>query len=107
MNNLLQWFSILSNPLVKPFRLDAITVGGETFFKVGGTSARQKNYRKFLWFELATVTPQALKYNVITYTPYEQCWESQIFFLLRKAQIRNENWIRLLRIRKCKAFAPQ
>jgi len=39
-----------------------------------------------------------------------QCWESQIFFLLRKAQIRNENWIRLLRIRKvrkCKAFAPQ
>jgi len=41
--------------------------------------------------------------------PYgvHQCWESQIFFLLRKAQIRNENWIRLLRICKCKAFAPQ
>ena len=41
---------------------------------------------------------------------YYQCWESQIFFLLRKAQIRNENWIHLLRIRKvrkCKAFAPQ
>jgi len=28
-----------------------------------------KNYRKFLWFELATVTSQALKYYVITYTP--------------------------------------
>jgi len=43
-----------------------------TFFKVGGvTSARQKNYRKFLWYELATVTSQALKYDVITCTPYE------------------------------------
>jgi len=31
----------------------------------GGTSARQKYYRKFLWFELATVTSQALKYDVI------------------------------------------
>jgi len=41
-----------------------------TFFKVGGTIARQKNYRKFLWFELATVTSQAMKYDVITYTPY-------------------------------------
>jgi len=30
-----------------------------------------KKYRKFLWFELATVTSQALKYDVITYTPYE------------------------------------
>jgi len=38
---------------------------------VGGTSARQKNYRQFLWFESATVTSQALKYDVITYTPYE------------------------------------
>jgi len=28
-----------------------------------------KNYRKFLWFDLATVTSQALKYYVITYTP--------------------------------------
>jgi len=28
-------------------------MGGGTFFKVGGTNARQKNYRKFLWFELA------------------------------------------------------
>jgi len=24
-----------------------------------------------MWFELATVTSQALKYDVITYTPYE------------------------------------
>jgi len=46
-------------------------MGGETFFKVGGTNARQKNYRKFLRFELATVTSQSLKYDVITYTPYE------------------------------------
>jgi len=46
-------------------------MGGGTFFKVGGTSARQKNYGEFLWFELATVTSQALNYDVITYTPYE------------------------------------
>jgi len=38
---------------------------------VGGRSARQKNYRTFLWFQLATVTSQALKYDVITCTPYE------------------------------------
>jgi len=43
----------------------------EPFSKFGGTSARQKNYIKFLWFELATVTSQALKCYVIIYTPYE------------------------------------
>jgi len=48
-----------------------IAKGGGTFFKVGGTSARQKSYRKLLWFELATVTSQALKYDVITYAPHE------------------------------------
>ena len=47
------------------------------------------------------------KLGLVVIVGYDQCWESQIFFLLRKAQIRNENWIRLLRIRKCKAFAPQ
>jgi len=44
---------------------------GGTFLKVGGTSARKKIYRKWLRFELATVTSQATKYDVITYTPYE------------------------------------
>jgi len=44
----------------------------EHFSKWGGhKSARQKNYKKFLWFELATVTSQAWKYDVITYTPDE------------------------------------
>ena len=43
----------------------------EPFSKWAGTNAHQKNYRKFLRFELATVTSQALKYDVITYTPYE------------------------------------
>jgi len=42
----------------------------ELFSKGGGTSARQKIH-KILWFALATVTSQALKYDVITYTPYE------------------------------------
>jgi len=46
-------------------------MGGGTFFKVGGTSSRQKNYRKILRLELATVTSQALKYGVITCIPYE------------------------------------
>ena len=41
-------------------------VGGGTFIKVGGTSGRQ-NYRKFLWFELATATTQALKYDIIIF----------------------------------------
>jgi len=43
----------------------------EPFSKWGGTSARHKNYREFWWFEPATVTSQGLKYDVITYTPYE------------------------------------
>jgi len=43
----------------------------EPFSMGGGTSARQKNYINFLWFELATVTSQALKYGVITYATHE------------------------------------
>jgi len=46
-------------------------MGGGTFFKLGGTSARQNKYRILLRFELATVMSQALKYDVITYAPYE------------------------------------
>jgi len=46
-------------------------MGGGTFSKWGGTSSRQKNYRKILWFELAIVTSQALKYGVIVCTPSE------------------------------------
>jgi len=45
-------------------------MGGGTFFKAGGTSARQKIIEN-LSFELATVTSQTLKYDVITYTTYE------------------------------------
>jgi len=59
---------------IREFTCDALTsIGGGTFFKVGGNKHKRtlKNYRKFLWFELATVTSQALKYYVITYTPYE------------------------------------
>jgi len=36
-------------------------MGGGTFFKVEGRSARQKNYGKLLWFELAIVISQAFK----------------------------------------------
>jgi len=43
----------------------------EPISKWGSTSSHQKKYRKFLWFELATVTSQALKYGVITCTPDE------------------------------------
>jgi len=41
-------------------------------FQSGGAQVHVKNYRQFcsLRFELATVTSQALKYGVITYTPY-------------------------------------
>jgi len=50
--------------------------GWRNLFQSGGgvqahVKKRQKIYRKFLWFESATVTSQALKYDVITYTPYE------------------------------------
>ena len=42
--------------------------GGGTFFKaVGSTNASQKNYLTCMWFELATVTSQALKYDAINF----------------------------------------
>jgi len=46
-------------------------MGGGTIFKVGEHKCMSKKYITFLWFELATVASQALKYDVITYTPYE------------------------------------
>jgi len=46
-------------------------MGGGTFLKVGRQKCASKNYRRFLQFELASVTSQALKYEVITYAPYE------------------------------------
>jgi len=47
-------------------------MGGGTFFKVEGDKCTLKrNYCKILWCDLETVTSQALKYDVITYTPYE------------------------------------
>jgi len=49
----------LKNDVI-PFCMPPCT-GGGTFFKVGGTSARQKIMEKFLRFELATVTSQAFK----------------------------------------------
>jgi len=49
--------------------LSTMTIIGEgTLFKgEGGTSASQENYRKCLLFELATVTSQALEYDVIKF----------------------------------------
>jgi len=50
----------------------AYGMGGGTFFKVEGDKCTlKKNYCKILWCDLATVTSQALKYDLITYTPYE------------------------------------
>ena len=46
-------------------------MGGRNLFQSGGTSGRHKTTEKFLRFEVATVTSQALKYDVITYTPYK------------------------------------
>jgi len=40
-----------------------LCMGGGAFFKVGG-QVQLKNSRKVLWFELATVTSQALQYDV-------------------------------------------
>jgi len=44
-----------------------ITTGGGIFFKVGGHKCKSKNYREILWFELAIVTSQALKCDVINF----------------------------------------
>jgi len=42
-------------------------MGGGTFYKVERAQVHVKNYRNFLWFELATVTSQALKYDAIEF----------------------------------------
>jgi len=47
-------------------------MGGGTFSKVGCTSDRQI-YRKFLWFELATMTSQSFKYDVINFCQHVLC----------------------------------
>jgi len=57
---------------VEPDLIQVTTMGGGTFFKVGGgTSARWKEIIANFVFELASVTSQTLKYDVITYTPYQ------------------------------------
>jgi len=40
-------------------------------FQSGSAQVRVKKTKTFLRFGLATETSQALKYDVITYTPYE------------------------------------
>jgi len=47
-------------------------MGRGTFFKVGVTSARQKIYGKYLWFELGTATSQALKMASLTFVSIKQ-----------------------------------
>jgi len=42
-------------------------MSGGTFFKVVGHTCTLKTFRKFLWFELASVTSQALKYDAINF----------------------------------------
>jgi len=52
----IQW-GLSSCPLPAP-------MGDGTFFKVGDKSANPNKHRKFLWFEMANLTSQALKYDV-------------------------------------------
>jgi len=52
----------------KNITLLIIGMGGGTFFKVGGDKCKSKKHRQFLWFELATVTLEASKYDVINCT---------------------------------------
>ena len=41
-----------------------VDMGGGTFFKLGRLKCTSKNYGISLWFELVTLTSQALKYDV-------------------------------------------
>ena len=43
----------------------------EPFSKCGAHVHVEKKLLQILWFELVTMTSQGLKYDVITYTPYE------------------------------------
>jgi len=45
--------------------------GWRNIFQSGGAQVHVKKIRKCLCFLLATVTSQALKYDFITYTPYD------------------------------------
>jgi len=42
-------------------------MGGGTFFKVGAHVYVKQNIGTFLWFGLAIVTSQALKYDVFSF----------------------------------------
>jgi len=46
--------------------------GWRNLFQSEGAQVHvKKKLYQILWFDLATVTSQTLKYDVITYTPYE------------------------------------
>jgi len=45
--------------------------GWWNLFQSGGHKCTSKKLNKILWFDMATVTSQALKYDVIIYAPYE------------------------------------
>jgi len=46
--------------------------GWKNLFQSGGAQVHvEKKLLQILWFELAAVTSQALKHDVITHTPYE------------------------------------
>jgi len=60
----------------------------ELFSKLGGTSARQKNYKVFgIW--IATVTSQALTFDVINFCQHVQASSFKIWLALNDPYLHN------------------
>ena len=55
----------------------SLCMGGRTIFKVG-EQVHVKKFKTFLWFDLATVTPQALKYDVINFCQHVYPFQSRV-----------------------------
>ena len=55
-------------------------MGGGTIFKVWVAQVHANKTIEFLWFELASVASQALKYDVINYT----IWKSKLHYFTQK-----------------------
>jgi len=59
-------FTYYSFPIIYAY-ISEHNHGWRNIFQSGGHKSSEKNCRKIMWFELASVTSQALKYDIIKF----------------------------------------
>jgi len=68
--------------LEKAYMVQGCAHGWLNHFESGGPQLHVKNYGKFLWFELKTVTSQSLKMTSLNFVSmFKQCFISPQLYL--------------------------